>query len=182
MRVKIPFAKRFAPWMLEGVKIYDARLLPVNANDRLLGGLRHAIPGDFFHVFGSVFRITHVDENFTLGAIAERGYWESGFTSTEEFIAFWNEIHPHKGYNPNTPVNLYWLTLRDPTLADMVRARNWCPFCPSDNAPGLEIPCRHFVGYAGQVAPDPGNVLVQTPVSARIYRKTREAATVCHMA
>ena len=166
MRVKIPFDIRFKPWMLEGIKQYDPRT-------RIYGQ-----PGDFFHVFGTVFQIKGISR-FSLEAIASYGYREAGFNSPESFVDYWNEYHPIRGFRSHDVIYLHWFSLTDLTLANMTINNSWCPFCPIDYVPGIEIPCEHFIGYAGQVEPHPENVLIRTPVSARIYRQLREVSTAC---
>lgn len=160
MRVRIPFNPRFAPWMLEGVKVCTARTQ------------RLGRPGDFFHAFGAQFEITYID-HFPLGPVANRLYRHEGFRSPNEFIDFWRQIHPLRGYQPNMMIYLHWFLLFDLTVAGAVTARNWCPYCPHDRKPDPESVCEHFIGYAGQVEPHPDNIGVRTPVSVRIYRNGR---------
>jgi hypothetical protein len=128
--------------------------------------------GDRFHAFGEIGWIKAVNQA-PLGDIAERIHRETGFRSPEEFIDFWNDIHPIKGFVPEQPAWLYWFELTDLTLAKTVTATNWCPFCPINYQPNPAdpSPCEHFIGYAGQVESHPDNIGVPTPVSIRIYRE-----------
>lgn len=160
MRVRIPFDPRFEPWLMESVEICTPRIR------------RYASVGDHFFAFRGVFDVVAVDY-IRLGDVVERLYRESGFRSPDEFIAFWERIHPIRGYRPSDKVFLHFFHLRDGALADTVRAKNWCPFCPYDYRPDpyAPIPCEHFRGYAGEVIPDPNEIqiAIRTPVSVRIY-------------
>lgn len=154
----LPLDNRFGPWMREGIMIFSAYTR------------QYARVGDRFWAFGDQFFVTGV-HRFPLGAIARRGHRYHGFVTPQQFINYWNDYHPIKGFVPNQLVYLHWFSLMDPTVAKTVTALNWCPFCPIGTTPGPGISCRHFIGYAGQVEPHPDDVMVQTPVSQRIYRK-----------
>lgn len=166
MRLKIPFDSRFRPWMLEGVKIFDPRSNPIMVRD--CGQLRHALTGDQFHAFGQKFILNHIDRQFTLDCIANNGYRMAGFSSTQDFIDYWAHYHSLRGFDPNFVPWLYWFEPRDGTRAAIINSKNWCPFCPvGDPDPN----CPHFMGYAGQAEPHPDNVVVNTSVARRIYRR-----------
>lgn len=53
--------------------------------------------GDCFQLGGGHFQITNVTM-ITLGEVATKHYKDEGFSSTQEFINEWKQIHPIKGY------------------------------------------------------------------------------------
>lgn len=92
--VNLPFNDRFRDQMLKGLKTMTSRTK------------RYGETGNTFAAFGATFLI-RVTTQFTLGEIARYFYRNEGFSSPEEFIAFWNEIHPRKGYDPEQKVYVH---------------------------------------------------------------------------
>ena len=92
MKVKIPFKERFREPMLKGVKKWTSRTK------------RCGHVNDEFEAFGQTFVITKV-EKMLLRHVA-KNYIEEGFTSEDELIAFWNKLHPRKGFQPS---QLVWV-------------------------------------------------------------------------
>ena len=162
-RIRVPFHPRFHPWLFEGVMTCFVHTA------------QRGVVGDHFNAFGETVWIKAV-HRAPLGDIAERIYLETGFPGPDEFITFWNEIHPIRGFIPEQLVYLHWFELPDLTLARTVRSQNWCPFCPANYQPNPAdlAPCEHFVGYAGQVQAHPDNIGIYTPVSVRVYREKVE--------
>ena len=86
--VVIPFNKRFKEPMLKGQKTWTSRVRP------------YGKIGYTFQVFSRTFVITDIAKMY-LSKIAQNYFYEEGFDSSREFIAFWNIIHPARGFDPN---------------------------------------------------------------------------------
>lgn len=91
MQIHLPFLPRFHQPILRGKKTMTCRTK------------RYGDPGDWFYVQGRRFVIDLVDELY-LRDVAREHYQEEGCATPSEFIAIWNEIHPHRGYRGNDVV------------------------------------------------------------------------------
>jgi hypothetical protein len=91
MKVKMPFLQRFKEPLLNGTKIWTSR-------SKIMGK-----PGDTFDAFGAEFLITSVSTCIPLHEVAE--HWiEEGCSSFDDFVRVWEQIHPRKGFDPDTEV------------------------------------------------------------------------------
>jgi len=86
--ISLPFNIRFKESMLKEQKTWTSR------------ARQYGKVGYIFQVFGRTFVITDIRQMY-LKQIANSYYYEEGFDSPQEFIAFWKIIHPRKGYEPN---------------------------------------------------------------------------------
>ena len=86
--IVIPFNIRFKESMLNGRKKWTSR-------SRQYGRI-----GSTFQAFDRTFTITDIIRLY-LSNVANDYYYEEGFDSPQEFIAFWKIIHPRKGYEPD---------------------------------------------------------------------------------
>lgn len=82
---EIPFNKYFESSICNGVKTATSRTK------------RYGYTGDSFKAFGRCFVLTSVDKR-QLGEIANHHFEEEGFNSSQEFIDFWNKLHPRKRF------------------------------------------------------------------------------------
>lgn len=81
----IPFNVYFEKLMCDGAKTATSRIK------------RYGYAGDSFKAFGRCFVLTAVDKK-PLGEVANHYYQEEGFSSPQEFIDFWNKLHPKKKF------------------------------------------------------------------------------------
>jgi len=88
---KIPFKKEFNQLMLDGKKTMTSRTK------------KYGDRGDIFFVEDQIFTIL-LSFKIRVGDVANKYFKEEGFTSPEEFIKVWKEIHPRKGYDPDQMV------------------------------------------------------------------------------
>lgn len=58
---------------------------------------RFGYPSDWFEAFGRVFVLTEVYPTF-LDVVVSLHYVEEGFNSPQEFIEFWDRLHPNVTY------------------------------------------------------------------------------------
>lgn len=88
MIVHLSFNDRFELPLLSGQKTATTRY-------RFSGRV-----GDTFEYFGATFAIEKVSRCY-LSRVAEFSYRSEGFRTREEFIAYWDLIHPNRQYLPN---------------------------------------------------------------------------------
>ena len=85
MRVRIPFLRIFEESLSSGVKTMTART-------KVMGKV-----GDYFSTFGMTFVITgsiQISEQ-----VLRDSFWEQeGFSSPEELVKTWEELHPEAGF------------------------------------------------------------------------------------
>lgn len=158
MFAKIPIDSRFWPRILEGSMMYHAMTRV------------YAQPRDHFFILGHKIFVVSVT-NSTLGDLSNFGYKAQGCDSPYDFIDYWKHYHPRMGYKPEKVIYLHWFEPEKKEVVDYVQSRNWCPFCPCGQIPDPFTTCEHFVGYAGHCCADNDDVVVNTPVSRRVYRK-----------
>jgi len=84
-KIVLPFQSEWESAMLSGKKTATTRTR------------RYGYPGDEFEAFGRVFILTQVYPSF-LDVVISLHYLAEGFDSPQEFIEFWDRIHPHITY------------------------------------------------------------------------------------
>jgi len=84
-KLHIPFQPEFKALMLSGKKTATTR------------PKRYGYPGDRFPAFGRTFVLTQVQRVY-LDIVAHYHYLEEGFNSFDEFVNYWNRLHPRRTY------------------------------------------------------------------------------------
>jgi hypothetical protein len=90
-KVKIPFKPEMAELSLQGKKHMTTRTR------------KYGDEGDTFEINGVPFAIMGVG-NIPLHRVANKLFESEGFSSREEFIDYWNKLHPRKKYDPDQMV------------------------------------------------------------------------------
>jgi len=93
-QVEIPFLPRFEALVREGHKTCTSRTKS------------YGRPGDYFEAWGRLYVLTKV-ERATLQRVSTELLSAEGFTSRENFVVLWNQLHPRKKYSPNIVVNVH---------------------------------------------------------------------------
>ena len=83
MNIKIPFMAEWHNVMLDGKKTCTSR------------NKRYGKIGDTFEVFGARYEITQIEQRNLLEVTANF-YLAEGCETSNEFIAVWDKIYPHK--------------------------------------------------------------------------------------
>ena len=94
--VKIPFQPEFKEPMLSSSKTMTTKTK------------KYGRPGDWFRAFGAIFELVEVYQT-RLNLVAYTCYAEEGFSSSQEFRACWNKLHPNITFEekPDRPVYLH---------------------------------------------------------------------------
>ena len=100
MKIYMPFKPKWKDKLLNGEKVSTCRYS------------RYGEVGDEFEAFGATFYLMGVDR-IKLQRVKDFLYKEEGCDSPEEFEAIWNEIHPHKKYQPYHYVWFHEFALRE---------------------------------------------------------------------
>ena len=92
--IKIPFKDEFRKSILSGKKTMTTRTKP------------YGTKWDFFSVFGANFYLASVEIVY-LSYVAARCFEKEGFGSRNEFIKYWEKLHPRKKYDGSQKVYLH---------------------------------------------------------------------------
>jgi len=90
--IVIPFMPEFEERMLTGKKTATTR------------PKKYGTSGDLFSAFNHTFQLTKVTKVY-LQDVCSTAYEREGFDSQPEFIEYWKQLHPRKGY---VPEQLVW--------------------------------------------------------------------------
>jgi hypothetical protein len=113
-QIEIPFLERFREDVGTAQKIMTTRTK------------KYGEVGDFFWVTSGEFRIKYVLLSvFTmrLWHVGQQFYQAEGFSSPDEFIKVWNQIHSRKSYE-ETKQNNFWVHIFSP-------AHEWAGYEPT---------------------------------------------------
>lgn len=99
-QIDILFLPEFEESMISGKKTATTRTR------------RHGRPGDWFVRFGRTFVLASIQRIYLDIAVRYR-YLEEGFSSSSEFVKYWNKLHPRVPYaqRPNRIVYHHIFTL-----------------------------------------------------------------------
>ena len=100
--INIPFQEEFKSAMLSGRKTATTR------------PKRYGYPGDCFPAFGKIFVLISIYPTF-LDIVADHSYFEEGFDTTNDFIGYWERLHPRVKFadKPRRLVYFHRFTLKE---------------------------------------------------------------------
>jgi hypothetical protein len=93
-KIDMPFRPEFEGSMRSGRKKATTQTKP------------YGEPGDWFEAFGMIFVLTWVYKTM-LESVAYHFYFEEGFESRQEFIDYWNRLHPRVKYGDRPERTVY---------------------------------------------------------------------------